>query len=323
MDDFLGRSSDSLGVDMCCALAGSEASDGEEPWDGANEANWEEMKRSGGCRVDVDDDEGEDGWPKLHRTREYFRSEDEDIVLSCEAEPRWNRRVPARIAKHLRDYQREGVKFLYRRFTGEWQPTQESGSPQKDCGGILGDDMGLGKTVQVAAFLAAMLEKDATMEDKRKAEDFRRAEHSKGDTAGRARRERVLVIAPKSVVFQWREELSTWSFFDVGICMGPSADSTLGAAERCEHEVVCRNLCCQTFARHRGARALLVGAKARGQVVVATYEACKTHIDRIRAIPWLCIVADEAHRLKNTETDTYKARALAGLQSPFAAVIMQ
>jgi SNF2 family DNA or RNA helicase len=58
-------------------------------------------------------------------------------------------------------------------------------------------------------------------------------------------------------------------------------------------------------------------------VVVATYEACKTHIDRIRAIPWLCIVADEAHRLKNTETDTYKARALAGLQSPFAAVIMQ
>ena len=44
--------------------------------------------------------------------------------------------VPATINRYLRDYQREGVRFLYQHFI-------------KNEGAILGDDMGLGKTVQV------------------------------------------------------------------------------------------------------------------------------------------------------------------------------
>ena len=44
--------------------------------------------------------------------------------------------VPATINRYLRDYQREGVRFLYQHFV-------------QDGGAILGDDMGLGKTVQV------------------------------------------------------------------------------------------------------------------------------------------------------------------------------
>ncbi|XP_014678892.1 PREDICTED: uncharacterized protein LOC106818734 [Priapulus caudatus] len=44
--------------------------------------------------------------------------------------------IPAPINQHLRDYQREGVEFLYRHY-------------RSVSGAILGDDMGLGKTVQV------------------------------------------------------------------------------------------------------------------------------------------------------------------------------
>lgn len=52
--------------------------------------------------------------------------------------------VPAPIAKFLRTYQIEGIKFLYRQYA--------SGK-----GGVLGDDMGLGKTIQVIGFLAAVM----------------------------------------------------------------------------------------------------------------------------------------------------------------------
>ena len=43
--------------------------------------------------------------------------------------------VPASINCHLRDYQRDGVRFLFRQFS-------------QGKGGILADDMGLGKTIQ-------------------------------------------------------------------------------------------------------------------------------------------------------------------------------
>ena len=54
---------------------------------------------------------------------------------------------PVPISKSVNDrlyeYQREGLKFLFRNF-------------RKKCGCILADDMGLGKTVQISAFLTAM-----------------------------------------------------------------------------------------------------------------------------------------------------------------------
>ena len=44
--------------------------------------------------------------------------------------------VPATMNQYLRDYQQEGVQFLYSRYSS-------------NAGGVLCDDMGLGKTVQV------------------------------------------------------------------------------------------------------------------------------------------------------------------------------
>lgn len=44
--------------------------------------------------------------------------------------------VPYTINRYLRDYQRDGIQFLYKHYT-------------RSTGCILGDDMGLGKTIQV------------------------------------------------------------------------------------------------------------------------------------------------------------------------------
>lgn len=52
--------------------------------------------------------------------------------------------VPYTINRYLRDYQREGVRFIYKNY-------------RRSRGCILGDDMGLGKTVQVKSTAAAKL----------------------------------------------------------------------------------------------------------------------------------------------------------------------
>lgn len=52
------------------------------------------------------------------------------FVFSCISQ------IPGSINQYLRDYQRDGVKFLYENY-------------RQKTGAILGDDMGLGKTVQV------------------------------------------------------------------------------------------------------------------------------------------------------------------------------
>jgi len=55
--------------------------------------------------------------------------------------------VPYTINRYLRDYQREGIRFIYNNYISSY-------------GCILGDDMGLGKTVQVQRTWAAKLIKE-------------------------------------------------------------------------------------------------------------------------------------------------------------------
>ena len=83
----------------------------------------------------------------------------------------------------LRTYQQEGLGWMeFLRACG--------------CGGCLADDMGLGKTVQVLALLAIRRYERRTV---------RRSSRAKrGDTATEIRPS--LVVAPKSVVYNWCEE---------------------------------------------------------------------------------------------------------------------
>lgn len=71
----------------------------------------------------------EDEKPAFH-TNQKPSGPSEPFVLSGTTE------VPYTINRYLRDYQREGVKFIHDSYL-------------KSRGCILGDDMGLGKTIQV------------------------------------------------------------------------------------------------------------------------------------------------------------------------------
>lgn len=122
--------------------------------------------------------------------------------------------VPANVNQYLRDYQREGVQWMWKQYVA---------TPPK--GGILGDEMGLGKTVQVAAFLSAVLGKTATSEDKQRAwpmpeDDCRQA----------------LVVVPTSTLSNWERELATWGYFKVRRFHGATKDEALLAVRerRCE-----------------------------------------------------------------------------------------
>ena len=105
------------------------------------------------------------------RCDEAFAALRREIARFSSIEPA---RVPAAFVGKLRDYQREGLAWM--RFLRNLR-----------FGGCLADDMGLGKTVQVLAMLLA-----------RKAERRRRRAPS-------------LVLMPRSLMFNWREEAARFA----------------------------------------------------------------------------------------------------------------
>ncbi|KAL3829771.1 hypothetical protein ACJIZ3_018573 [Penstemon smallii] len=84
--------------------------------------------------------------------------------------PKCTYRLPGKIAKMLFPHQREGLKWLWSLHC-------------KGKGGILGDDMGLGKTMQICGFIAGLFKSNLIR--------------------------RVLVVAPKTLLTHWINELST------------------------------------------------------------------------------------------------------------------
>ena len=87
------------------------------------------------------------------------------------------------ISKHLRDHQREGVKFLYecvmgyRDFDGQ--------------GAILADEMGLGKTLQTIALIWTLLKQNPIYEDPPVVK-------------------KVIIVCPVTLINNWRKEFAKW-----------------------------------------------------------------------------------------------------------------
>ena len=125
-----------------------------------------------------------------------------------------NAELNANVAQYLRDYQKEGVEWLWNQYAN-------------DKGGILGDEMGLGKTVQIAGFLSAVLDKSATSDDKHR--EFPLPENDC---------RRALVVVPKSTLDNWKRELSTWGCFKVQEMYGAGRERAFDAARNRECEVV-------------------------------------------------------------------------------------
>ncbi|XP_066299011.1 DNA excision repair protein ERCC-6-like 2 [Branchiostoma lanceolatum] len=128
--------------------------------------------------------------------------------------------IPATINRYLRDYQRDGVQFLYRQY-------------EREMGAILGDDMGLGKTVQVISFLSAVLGRTGTRED---IINFKKRKHAPPDDEKKV----FLIVSPASVLYNWLDELETWGHFRVGKYHGDPGlrDEVLTRAEQGRLDVV-------------------------------------------------------------------------------------
>jgi hypothetical protein len=104
--------------------------------------------------------------------------------------------APPGFVGELRPYQREGLGWL--RFLGE-----------AGFGGCLADDMGLGKTVQVLAYVLALRARARTS-GKRRAQPGER-------------RGPVLVVAPRSLIFNWQSEAARFTpEVDVLVHHGPA-----------------------------------------------------------------------------------------------------
>ena len=148
---------------------------------------------------------------------------------------------PPGFSGHLRDYQREGLGWM--EFLREF-----------GFGGCLADDMGVGKTAQVLALL-----------------ETRRAE-SKGPS---------LVVAPKSLMFNWREEAARFT----------------PQLRVLEHTGLARDT--ELFSKY--------------DLILTTYGTLLRDAPALSAIDFDYVVLDEAQAVKNASTASAKAvRLLRG-----------
>ncbi|KAM4802966.1 DNA excision repair protein ERCC-6-like 2 isoform X1 [Urocitellus parryii] len=176
--------------------------------------------------------------------------------------------IPYTINRYLRDYQREGAQFLYGHYI-------------QGRGCILGDDMGLGKTVQVISFLAAVLHKKGTREDiENNMPEFLLRSMKKEPLSSIAKK-MFLIVAPLSVLYNWKDELDTWGYFRVTVLHGNKKDNEL-----------------------------LRIKQRKCEIALTTYETLRLCLDELNSLEWSAIIVDEAHRIKNPKarvTEVMKA----------------
>ncbi|KAM8793228.1 DNA excision repair protein ERCC-6-like 2 [Eudromia elegans] len=175
--------------------------------------------------------------------------------------------IPYTINRYLRDYQREGVQFLYGHYANK-----------RGC--VLGDDMGLGKTIQVISFLAAVLHKKGTREDiENNMPDFLLRTVKKELKC--SPKKTFLIVAPLSVLYNWKDELDTWGYFKVALLHGNKKDDDLNRIRQ-----------------------------GKCEVALTTYEMLRLYLDEFNSVEWSAVIVDEAHRIKNPKaqiTQTMKA----------------
>lgn len=104
--------------------------------------------------------------------------------------------VDPEISKHLKSYQRDGIKFMFERCF-----------QTRDSGCILAHHMGLGKTLQTIALLDTVLK------------------------STQLNKKRVVIVCPKSTLYNWKEEFKKWlthsSRINVYVWCGATKDKTL------------------------------------------------------------------------------------------------
>jgi SNF2 family DNA or RNA helicase len=145
-------------------------------------------------------------------------------------------------------------------FTGTLRPYQREALGWFDFlasfgfGGVLADDMGLGKTIQALAWMALGQERGVTGPN--------------------------LVVAPTSLLFNWRDEAAR---FAPGVRVLTYAGSGRGGLET-------------HFQDH--------------DLILTTYGLLRRDVEILRETPWRCVILDESQAIKNPDSQTAKAARL-------------
>ncbi|KAL3151223.1 hypothetical protein ABBQ38_013064 [Trebouxia sp. C0009 RCD-2024] len=145
---------------------------------------------------------------------------------------------------------------------------------------ILGDEMGLGKTAQSISTL-----------------EFQR---QLCDIPGP-----FLIVAPLTTLGHWQREVETWTSMNVVLYNGSAADRELIR----EHEFRYK-----PTNWSKGKSAQRASGQLKFNVLLASYEMVRKDRKVFQGITWETVIIDEAHRLKNTTSDTRAAVAGMSIQ---------
>ncbi|KAF3919935.1 hypothetical protein AA313_de0203224 [Arthrobotrys entomopaga] len=178
--------------------------------------------------------------------------------------------LPGDIAQSLFDYQKTAVNWLWNLHA------------KQHTGGILGDEMGLGKTIQTIAFIAGL-------------------HHSRLLTNP------VLVVAPATVLRQWCSEFHKWwpplrvsILHSSGSGMSSKATTKTGAIDSDDDilDVLERGIPSKA---QKAARKIIDKVKAKGHVLISTYEGLFANQGELLNMNWECVVLDEGHKIRNPD----------------------
>ncbi|KRZ49775.1 Transmembrane channel-like protein 2 [Trichinella nativa] len=158
--------------------------------------------------------------------------------------------VDSSLAKNLRPHQREGILFLYKCIIG-YHSTNRHGA-------ILADEMGLGKSLQCIALVSTLMKR--------------------GPFDGRALLRRILLLAPCSLLDNWKKEFDKWlKLHRLSIVLVRDGKDV--------------NRACSM--NHASLRS----------VTIVSYETFSRHANRLQesgqSSRFDMLICDEAHRLKN------------------------
>ncbi|WP_370866583.1 SNF2 helicase associated domain-containing protein [Saccharibacillus sp. JS10] len=158
--------------------------------------------------------------------------------------------IPESMAPILRDYQQTGYRWL--KTLAHYR-----------LGGVLADDMGLGKTIQSIAYLLSVLPEI------------------------RQSAEPALIVAPASLLYNWRSELERFA---------PELRTAIVDGSK-------------------SAREALLQSSERYDILILSYPLLRRDVSQYEILKFHTLILDEAQAIKNADTQT--SRAVKSLQAGF------
>ncbi|KAA8593001.1 hypothetical protein FQN60_018456, partial [Etheostoma spectabile] len=145
-------------------------------------------------------------------------------------------RVPYTINRYLRDYQREGIRFIYNNYICSRGTRQDINNNRPQ-------------------FLQSQIP----------------SKQSKPNKV-------FLIVAPLSVLYNWKDELDTWGHFQCVVVHGLKKEEELARIK-----------------------------KGRVEIALTTYETLRLCLDQFNNIDWSAVFVDEAHKIKNPNSQITQA----------------